>query len=202
MSASHPDPDGDSKRAIAEIFHLYDPPVWLVAAAHEERRGGLIATSAMRASIVGDMPRMLVGLARQHHTWALVEASGRFSLHLLAEDDLDAVWRFGLQSGHSTDKFADLAWVPSADGNPIYCDCRAWMDCRVEDRLSTGDRTFYLATAHSAEVLGSGPVLTVATLMREAPTAQRDALQRLYSADQAIDAAAIRAWRDARGLSW
>src|SRR3712207_6985322 len=55
------------------------------------RRGGLIATFVNQASITPRYPRVVVGLARQHHTWELVEAAGSFVLHLLGEEHLD--WR-------------------------------------------------------------------------------------------------------------
>ena len=44
-------------------------------------RGGLIATFVSQASIVPDLPRVLVGLGKRHHTRGLVEASGAFGLH-------------------------------------------------------------------------------------------------------------------------
>src|SRR5215831_15768169 len=94
--------------AIANVFAQLDRELWLLTAAAGDRRGGLIATFVSQASIVPEMPRVLVGLARQHHTWGLVEAAGAFALHLLAEDQLDRVWRFGLESGRDGDKLAGL----------------------------------------------------------------------------------------------
>ena len=186
--------------AIDAVFHLYDPPLWLVTAVHSGRRGGLIATSVARASIVAELPRVSVGIARQHHTWGLIEGSGRFALHLLAADDLDAVWRFGLATGHNRDKLLDLPMDTTPDGNPRYPPCLAWLDCRVEDRLDIGDRTIYLSQIAAGEVRTRAPVLTVAALLRDAPPERRVDLERLYAADQVIDAAAIRAWRRAKGI--
>lgn len=186
--------------AIAEVFHLYDPPLWLVTAAHGGTRGGLIATCAMRASIVAELPRMLLGIARQHRTWELIEGSGRFALHLLTADDLDAVWRFALRSGHRHDKHAQLAGDTTPDGNPLYPGGASWLDCRVEARMDTGDRSVYLAGVSGGGALRRGPVLTVATLLRDAPAERRAELDRLYVADQMVDAAAIRAWRGTKGI--
>src|SRR5437763_15073353 len=116
-----------------DILRLIDREICLVTAEHEERRGGLIATFVSQASIVPEAPRMLVGIAKQHHTWGLIEASLAFTLHLLDESHLDWVWRFGLQSGH--DKFIDMPELNAV----------AWLKCRVETALDTGDRTIYLA---------------------------------------------------------
>jgi flavin reductase (DIM6/NTAB) family NADH-FMN oxidoreductase RutF len=192
------DPSTATHDAIAAVFHLYDPPLWLVTAAHAGRRAGLIATSAVRASIVTEQPRMLIAIAHQHHTGGLIAASRRFALHLVPESDLDVVWRFGLHSGHQRDKFADLPKLTTPDGNPLYPGHVAWLDCRVEDSMEIGDRTVYLAAVSGGAVAGSAPVLTVATLLRDAPPPRRAALDRLYAADQLIDAAAIHVWRQGK----
>src|SRR2546421_8699660 len=99
--------------AIAGLFAQLDRELWLVTAAAGGRRGGLIATAVSQASIVPALPRVLLGLARQHHTWELVEAGGAFALHLLGEEHLDLVWHFALHSGRTRDK---LAGVPHQAG--------------------------------------------------------------------------------------
>lgn len=181
--------------AIESIFHLYDPPLWLVTARAGERRGGLIATSAVRASIVPELPRMLIAIAKQHHTWELIQASGGFASHLLRATDLGSVWRFGLATGQDTDKLAGLSASETPEGNPLYLEAAAWMDCRVETSMDIGDRSLYLAEILGGRLLTEGPVLTVAGLMRDAPPERKAELDRLYARDQGIDAAAIRAWR-------
>nr|WP_207280596.1 flavin reductase family protein [Thiocystis violacea] len=172
--------------------------MWLVTARAGERRGSLIATSVVRASIVAERPRMLIAIARQHHTWGLIESSGRFALHLLPADDLEAVWRFGLATGHRTDKFAGLAIRETPDGQPLYPGAASWMDCRVEWGMDTGDRSVYLAEIVGGGLMLETPVLTVAALLREAPPDRKAELDRLYARDREIDAAAILAWRRER----
>lgn len=190
----------DTQRAIADVFDLYDPPLWLLTVQAGERRGGLIATFAVRASIVAELPRMVIGVAKHHHSWGLIEASGRFALHLLTTNGLDLVWRFGLQTGHEVDKFQGLAFDRSADGNPRCLDALSWLDCRVEDRMDIGDRTLYIAEVTGGGVQARGPALTVGDLLRTAAPERRAALERLYQADQVIDTAAILAWRRDRGI--
>ncbi len=94
--------------AAATLIARLDRELWLVTARDGERRSGLIATFVSPASIVPDVPRLLVGLAKSHLTWELVEASGAFGLHLLGQQHLEWVWRFGMSSGRDGDKFADL----------------------------------------------------------------------------------------------
>lgn len=192
---SLPEPNA---RAIARVFDLYDPPLWLVTAAHEGRRGGLIATFAVRASIVEGLPRMVLGIARQHHTWGLIEGGGRFALHLLYPHQLDLVWRFGLASGHQTDKFAGLARATTPGGQPLIREALAWLDCQVEACLNTGDRSVYLAAVTAGASTGAAAPLGIQALLTATPPQRRAAMDALYVRDGQIDAAAIQAWRAAR----
>lgn len=192
--------DAPTASAIGEVFNLYDPPLWLVTSAHAGRRGGLIATFAVRASIVTTLPRMVLGVAKQHHTWGLIEGSGGFALHLLHPRQLDLVWRFGLATGHQVHKFAGLTAATTPGGQPLITHALAWLDCRCESRLDSGDRTIYLAavTAGGTDpAAGTNPVpLTVRRLYAEAPPDARARLDALYARDGAVDAGAILAWRD------
>ncbi len=183
--------------APSTLFACLDRELWLVTARAGDRRGGLIATFVSEASIAPDHPRLIVGLARQHHTWDLVEASGAFALHLLGENQLDWVWRFGLKSGRTGDKFEGLEVQSAATGSPVLDGAVGWLDCRVESRLDTGDRTIYLAEAVQSEVTHFAPPLTLKRLMQMAPPDRLRELQRQRHLDADVDAAAIQTWRTA-----
>jgi flavin reductase (DIM6/NTAB) family NADH-FMN oxidoreductase RutF len=178
------------------LFDCLDPPLWLVTAQAGARRGGLIATFVNEASIVPDLPRMLVGLARQHHTWELVEASGAFALHLLSTDQVDLVYRFGMCSGREVDKLAGLRSHTGATGSPLLEEALGWLDCRVEARLDTGDRTVYLAEVVQSRVSRLAPPLTFRRLLEQAPAEGVAELKRQRHADSLMDAEAIRTWRE------
>src|SRR5205814_89950 len=154
-----------------------DREIWLVTAAHAGGRGGLIATFVSQASIVPDMPRMLVGIAKQHHTHGLIEATRAFTLHLLDESHLDWVWRFGLHSGQDVDKFAGMKEL----------DAVAWMKCDVETSLDTGDRTIYLAAVVGAKLEKQTPPLTLKRLLQLAPPERLRELREGMARDAIVD---------------
>src|SRR5262245_56568053 len=181
--------------AASTLFAQLDREIWLVTACAGARRGGLAATSVSQASIVPELPRVLVGLAKQHRTWELVEASGAFGLSLLSEEHLHLVWRFGLRSGRDFDKLEDLPIHTATTGSPLLMDCLGWLDCRVEDRLDTGDRTIYLAEVVQAEVLRAATPLTTKRMVQASPVEKLRDLKEQMLRDGAVDAAAIRAWR-------
>lgn len=183
---------------INAILRLLDREIWLVTAGTPEQPAGLIATFVNSASIVPDMPRMLVGIARQHYTWQRIEASRAFVLHLLDETHLDWVWRFGLQSGHAIDKFADLTMIRTPIGCPRLPGVVAWLECRVESSLDTGDRTIYLAEVQNACLEATGPPLTMKRVLERAPAERMRELREGMARDSAVDAAAIDAWRRGR----
>ena len=183
---------------INDILRLVDRELWLVTAADQDRMGGLIATFVNQASIVPAAPRMLVGIARQHHTWQLIESSRAFTLHLLDESHLDWVWRFGLQTGHTTDKFAGLDVIRGPAGSPRLAGVVAWLECRVETSMDSGDRTIYLAEVRDARLENATPPLTLKRLLQLAPPERLRELRDGMVRDAAVDGAAIQTWRSGR----
>jgi flavin reductase (DIM6/NTAB) family NADH-FMN oxidoreductase RutF len=179
-----------------DLFARTDRELWLVTAQAGSRRGGLVATFVSHASLVPELPRVLVAVAVQHYTWEMIESSGAFGLHLIGEDHLDWVWRFGLQSGRETDKLAGLALETAVTGSPLLTGAIGWLDCRVEARLDTGDRTAYLAEVVAARTIRQDRPLTFQRLLQLAPDEKRRELRASREGDAAIDAAAIRAWRE------
>lgn len=177
------------------LFAQTDRELWLVTARAGARQGGLIATFVCHASLPPELPRVLVAIAKQHHTWQLIEDSGAFALHLVGEEQLDHVWRFGLASGRDVDKFAGRAVQQGTTGSPLLEDTLGWVDCRVEARFDTGDRTAYLAEVVDAQLHRRDPPLTMRRLLQLAPADKLQELRRQREHDSAVDAAAIRSWR-------
>ncbi len=183
----------------AAIFARLDRELWVVTASANGQRGGLIATFVNPATIVAEMPRVVLGVTRQHYTATLIEASDAFALHLIGEQHIDWVWRFGLRSGRETDKLEGLAVSVGPTGSPILRDALAWLDCRVEARLDTGDRTVYLAEVIAGESLRVDTPLCVSRMIALADPERRKELKEQRERDSIIEAAAIETWRRMRG---
>jgi flavin reductase (DIM6/NTAB) family NADH-FMN oxidoreductase RutF len=182
---------------IGSIFAQLDREIWLVTAAAGDRRGGLIATFVSQASIASSLPRVAVGLAKHHYTWELIREAGAFGLHLLDENQLDWVWRFGLSSGRNFDKLEGVASERGTSGSPLLTDALAWLDCRVETSLDTGDRTLYLAEVVAGRLRKAAQPLTMRRLLQLAPANRLSELKDQLTRDAAVDAAAIQKWRQA-----
>jgi flavin reductase (DIM6/NTAB) family NADH-FMN oxidoreductase RutF len=181
---------------ISALFADLDRELWLATAAAGAHRGGLIATFVSQASIVPELPRVLVGIARQHYTWQLIEQTGTFALHLLGDEHLPWVWRFGLQSGRHGDKLDGIATREGKTGSPLLPGALAWLEARVEGRLDTGDRTIFLGEVLDGQWQRQARPLTLQRLLQLAPSEKLQEMKEQMTRDRAVDAAAIRAWRN------
>lgn len=131
--------------AIDAALRLIDREIWVITAADGERRGGLVATWVSTASIDRDRPVLLAGIAPNHFTAELVQASGAFAAHLLRPDQSAVAWNFAAGSGRDRDKLASVECSRGQTGSPLLADCLAWFDCRVFARYDAGDRLFFWA---------------------------------------------------------
>jgi flavin reductase (DIM6/NTAB) family NADH-FMN oxidoreductase RutF len=183
---------------VGRVFGQIDREIWIITAAHDGRRTGLVVTFVTSASIVPEMPRLIVGVAKTHETWKLIEACGAFAAHLVEETQTELVWRFGLQSSRDVDKFAGLEVDTAATGSPILRDSLAWLDCRVESQMDTGDRTVYLGKVCDGHVQSDFRPLRMQKLLALATPTERQTMREQLEADAAIDVEAIRHWRARR----
>ena len=172
--------------------------LWLVTSQAGSRRGGLIATFITRASLVPDVPRVVAGIAKHHYTSSIIQAGGAFVLHLVAEEHIEWVWRFGMQSGRNVDKFAGLSLEAGTTGCPILTDAIAWLECSVEIGYDTGDRTLFLAEIVNAKQNNDRRPLTSQRMAERATPAQLAELKAQRHHDCELDKAAIHAWRVGR----
>ena len=181
--------------AFCEVFNRLDREIWLITARAGDRRSGLIATYVSRASLVPTLPRVTIGLARHHFTHELIQASNAFCMHLIDEDHIDWVWRFGIPSGREIDKLRGLETHASVTGSPILAGALAWLDCRIEAQMDTGDRTFYVAEVLDARMTQTAMPLTTKRLLELAPADKLRQMNLAVERDIQLDNDAILEWR-------
>lgn len=188
----------DRIERISRATQAVDPQVWIVTSRAGDRLGGLVATFVTKASIVPDQPRYIVGIAKQHFTWQLIEESGACALHLITEHHLEWVLRLGIASGHHSgpNKLEDFRHSTLTTGAPILEEAVAAFDCRVEAKLNSGDRSIYLLQVVDATSLPELPTpLRVSQMWNSLLPQQRLQLEELHRRDQEIDRRAIIDWR-------
>ncbi|GAA0595572.1 flavin reductase [Actinomadura livida] len=106
-------------------------------------------TAGSFCSVSLDPPLVLVCLARDIHTHALIERSGVFAVSFLGKDQAVIGHRFaGRESG---DRFARGTWAPAPTGAPVLAEAVAWLDCRVAYAYPGGDHTIFVGEVQTAE---------------------------------------------------
>jgi flavin reductase (DIM6/NTAB) family NADH-FMN oxidoreductase RutF len=93
-------------------------------------------------------PMVCISVAPPRHSHGNLEAVGEYVINFPPPEMARAAWKCGTTTGARVDKFADngLEAVPSARVRPpaIAGSVMAW-ECRVVDRVDTGDHRLYIA---------------------------------------------------------
>ena len=145
--------------SVDQVLGKLDSPIWIVTSAADGKRGGLVSTTVTSISIVSDLPRVTVGLSKQHATLPIVEEAGAFALHQIDEKHLDWVWRFGTQSSRDVDKFEGLEWEADENGCPVLTEAIATLHCRVNAFFDIGDRQICLASVTGGNIQSDAKAL-------------------------------------------
>lgn len=127
-----------------QLLRNFTSLVVAVTSAAGGARNGMIADSAVRASLAPHHPRLALFIHKFNHSHGLIERGGAFAIHLLRDDQWELIHRLGFASGRDRDKLAGLSIVTAATGCPILEDCRAAFDCRIANRMDAGASTFFL----------------------------------------------------------
>lgn len=185
-------------KAAEHLFRSLDRELWIITACSGTEKGGLVSTSVSQASIDGQTPRLTVGLAIHHHTENLIHDSGAFVAHLISQKQSDWVRHFGTQSGRDVDKFSSLETLSSQSEAPILKAASAWLECRVENIMETGDRHWYLAEVVDAFWTDGFQPLTFQSFCAEADDNLKTLLKKQLQEDSLTNRQLISDWRRSR----
>lgn len=138
-----------------ELLRALSSPLVALTVRRGDRCNGMIANSAIRASLVPGRQHVANYVFKRHLTHEILSETGRYVLHLLARTQWEEVRALGFESGREVeDKLARLEQVPSErTGIPILTRSCAWMECRVVNVMDAGPSTFFMGRI---ERLGRG----------------------------------------------
>src|SRR2546421_5998564 len=162
---------------IYQLLRSLTSPVVAITSERGGTRNGMIADSAVRASIVPAIPRVSVYIHKFNYSHDLIFESGRFVLHLLRDDQFELIHRLGFASGRAQDKLAGVPHRPGTLGVPVLDDCYAHFECRVANVMETGRSSWFLGDAveggHGAAGRAVGSVMTAAHFRANMPAEWR-----------------------------
>lgn len=145
--------DRDLKRCIGQMAK----GVQLVGAAHN----GVVRAycSHWVTQVSFEEPIVLCSVSPKHDTFALMESSGRFSVSILAGDQVEVGQYFsypGRRFKHMAPEYLEIV-----DGLPVAVDCISWLHCEIFDRYDRFDHVLFFArvTAWGEGRLGEPPLV-------------------------------------------
>jgi 3-hydroxy-9,10-secoandrosta-1,3,5(10)-triene-9,17-dione monooxygenase reductase component len=109
------------------------------------------------AALSLDPPLVLFCPSRTSATWPRIARAGYFCANVLTAGQRDLARVFGTAGA---DKFAGVAWSPSASGAPVLAGVLTWVGCEVEAAHEAGDHHVVLG-----RVTELGPVSAGAPLL-------------------------------------
>ncbi|MEM7341444.1 MAG: flavin reductase family protein [Actinomycetota bacterium] len=146
--------DPTIKRSLGQMIK----GVQVVAATHD----GLTRayTSHWVSQISFEEPIVMASVSPKHDTYPLMVESGRFSVSLLAADQIREGQYFsypGRKFRYSAPEFVE----PDNAGRPIVPNSIAWLHCETFDRIERFDHDLFLATVTEVAEgrLGEPPLL-------------------------------------------
>jgi 4-nitrophenol 2-monooxygenase / 4-nitrocatechol 4-monooxygenase, reductase component len=112
-------------------------------------------TASAVSSLSTDPPMLLICLNRTSSTRAAVLGSGFFGVNILAEGQ-DRVASAFARKG--TDKFAGIHVLRGTTGVPLIGDALAHLECEVEETVTGGTHTVFLARVRAASGTDAAPL--------------------------------------------
>jgi flavin reductase (DIM6/NTAB) family NADH-FMN oxidoreductase RutF/rubredoxin len=97
-------------------------------------------------------------------TTEMINKKGSMSISVLALDcPLEKIAHFGMQSGRTKEKFADIAFEKDHQGNPYILDgVIARFSCRVEQTMDLGSHYLFVCSVEDCQVTGQQEPITYA----------------------------------------
>ncbi|MGI9491245.1 MAG: flavin reductase family protein [Geminicoccaceae bacterium] len=131
--------------AYRKVLGSFPTGVTVVAAFDAEGDPwGLTANSFCSVSL--DPPLILVCLDRRGRAWPVFAGAGRFSVNILAAEQLELARHF---ASAATNRFATVDWARGQAATPLLPESCAWLECETDRKIDAGDHVILLGAVVS-----------------------------------------------------
>ena len=131
-------------RTFRHVLGQFCTGITIITTVHEDEPVGFACQSFAALSL--DPPLVLFCPTKQSRSWQAIEASGKFCVNVLHENQKDVSARFG---SREPDKFAGIEWNPSHLGSPVLAGTLAHIDCTVASVHDGGDHFVVFGAVHA-----------------------------------------------------
>lgn len=158
QTADEPPASGVDRATFTAIMGAFPTGVAVVTTLDADGRPRGLTSNAL-TSVSAEPPLVLVCVDRRSNTLPALQHTRKFVVNFLAEGRADLSNRFATKD---PDKFAGVAWRPTASGIPVlHADSFAHAECVVEQEIEAGDHILFIGRV----VAGRPPTPGVQPLM-------------------------------------
>ncbi len=143
--------------ALRQAMRRWATGVSIVTATHEGSVHGMTVSSFTSVSLTP--PQVLVSLAQNTRTHALVKQSRRFAVSLLARGQEEISNRFAGRIPDEQDRMEGLETFRLLTGAPLIQGAIAYFDCRVIVTFTSGTHTLFIGEVLAAQSREDGEPL-------------------------------------------
>jgi flavin-dependent trigonelline monooxygenase, reductase component len=137
--------------SMRKLRGLFASGVSVVTTVNESRLKGITVSAFVEVSL--DPPLVLICVANEAESRALLETSKVFAVNILSDDQEFLSERFAARAPLVNDRFEGVPYHIASTGAPILDGSIAWYDCRVESIHDGGDHTVFIGRV---EAIGFG----------------------------------------------
>jgi len=146
--------EGTDSSTMRQVLGHFPSGVTIVTGTTPDGPAGFTCQSFSSLSL--EPPLVLVLPGRSSSSWPKIEATGRFVVNVLSEEQEELSTTFAVSGG---DKFADLAWRQGVLGAPILERTIGHVECRIVYAHEGGDHTIYVGEIECADVADGEPLV-------------------------------------------
>lgn len=150
VDAASPEAVAEARR-FRDVLGRFASGITVVTTMSNGEPIGLTCQSFSSVSL--NPPLVLFVPARTSRAWPRIQRAGKFCVNFLAADQADLS---NTMASRGADKFADVAWSPSAvTGSPVFADTLGHVDCTIHAVHEAGDHFIVIGRVEDL-VVGGG----------------------------------------------
>lgn len=150
------------KGAIADALKKFEYGVYIVTMG--DGAEGNAFTASWVSQVSSEPPMVALAVHNKHQSSRLIDQHGGFVVNLIAENHAEIAKAYygPAESGYEKLKHAQVGKSP-ATGSPLISGALGYIDCRVVEKIATGNHTLFIGEVLAAELLADNYLLTTST---------------------------------------
>jgi flavin reductase (DIM6/NTAB) family NADH-FMN oxidoreductase RutF len=150
--------DENVKQGIAGALGRIPSGLFILTAAHEDRRSGMLCSWVQQLCF--EPPMVSVAVAKGRPIMPLISESRRFGLCQLSKDDKVVLRKFSSGVDSSEDPFLGFDLIHNTTGIPVFANTLSYFECELASHLDVeGDHDLFVGRILAAGTQGGEPVI-------------------------------------------